>query len=84
MVIKSRDSTISLPLDTLMPMGAIKGRITLLEGGDPGNVFVLAFGIDRVANVQPDGERMRGGGVASTTARLILYHLLTFFIHILH
>jgi hypothetical protein len=53
-VIKSKDSTITLPPDTLKPMGVIKGKITLPEGGDPSKVFVLAYGIDRAAHVQSD------------------------------
>jgi hypothetical protein len=53
-VITSKASPINLPPDTLMPMGTIKGRISLPEGGDPGKVFVLAYGIDRVAIVRPD------------------------------
>jgi hypothetical protein len=54
-VVRSKDSTVHLPPDTLKPMGAIKGRITLSEGGDPQKVFICAFGIDRTVNVQLDG-----------------------------
>jgi hypothetical protein len=48
--------SISLPKDTLKPVGAIKGAIKLSGGGDPTNVYVLAFGIDRFARVKSDGS----------------------------
>lgn len=49
------DSIRTLPPDTLKPAGAIKGIIILSEGGDPRQVFVLAFGIDRFARVDTGG-----------------------------
>jgi hypothetical protein len=54
--VKNPDSTKVVPPDTLKPAGAIKGIINLSEGGDPRQVFVLAFGIDRFARVNPDGS----------------------------
>jgi len=54
--VESRDSTITVPPDTLKPAGAIKGVIRLSEGGDPRKVFILAFGIDRFAKVNVDGS----------------------------
>ncbi len=55
-IVKSKDSTVTLPPDTLKPAGALKGVIRLSEGGDPRKVFVLAFGIDRFARVNADGS----------------------------
>ena len=54
--VKNPDSTKVVSPDTLKPAGAIKGIINLSEGGDPRQVFVLAFGIDRFAKVNPDGS----------------------------
>jgi hypothetical protein len=54
--VKSKDSTLTLPPDTLKPAGAIKGVIRLSEGGDTRKVFILAFGIDRFARVNADGS----------------------------
>lgn len=54
--VKSKDSTLNLPNDTLKPAGAIKGIIKLPEGGDPRKVIVLAFGVDRFAKVNSDGS----------------------------
>jgi hypothetical protein len=54
--VKNPDSTKVVPPDTLKPAGAIKGIINLSEGGDPRQVFVLAFGIDRFARVNADGS----------------------------
>jgi hypothetical protein len=54
--VKNPDSTKVVPPDTLKPAGAIKGIISLSEGGDPRQVFVLAFGIDRFARVNADGS----------------------------
>jgi hypothetical protein len=44
--------------DTLRPAGAIKGVIRLSEGGDPRKVFVLAYGLDRMATVDSLGNFM--------------------------
>jgi fibronectin type 3 domain-containing protein len=54
-IVKYFDSTLVLPPDTLKPAGAIKGVIGLSEGGDPQKVFVLAYGLDRLAMVESDG-----------------------------
>jgi hypothetical protein len=54
--VKSKDSIVTLPPDTLKPAGALKGVIRLSEGGDPRKVFILAFGIDRFAHVNADGS----------------------------
>jgi hypothetical protein len=54
--VTNRDSTDTLPSDTLKPAGALKGIIKLSEGGDTRKVFVLAFGIDRFARVNADGS----------------------------
>lgn len=40
----------------LKPAGAVKGLISLSEGGDPRKVLVLVFGIDRFARVDTDGS----------------------------
>ncbi len=67
--LKNPDSTVVLPPDTLKPAGAIKGVIRLTEGGDPRKVFVLAYGLDRFANVETDGT-FKFGKLAETN-----YHL---------
>jgi hypothetical protein len=54
--IGNKQATDSLPPDTLKPAGALKGIISLSEGGDPRKVFILAFGIDRFAPVNADGS----------------------------
>jgi hypothetical protein len=48
--------TDTLPAATLKPAGAIRGVVSLIDGGDPSEVYVLAFGIDRFAEVQHDGS----------------------------
>lgn len=55
-IISSPDAKVKLPADTLKPSGAIRGVITLSDGGDPRKVFVFAFGIDRFATVAEDGS----------------------------
>jgi hypothetical protein len=42
--------------DTLLPGGAIKGKIRLSEGGDPAKVLILAYGTDKLAWPEPDGS----------------------------
>ena len=42
--------------DTLRPCGAIKGKIQLSEGGDPGKVLLLVFGTDKLAWPGTDGS----------------------------
>lgn len=54
--VQNSDSTVDLPADTLLPVGALKGVVKLTEGGDPRKVFVLAFGIDRFASVDSLGR----------------------------
>ena len=54
--VKSPDSTKNLGSDTLLPAGAIKGVIKLIEGGDPRKVFMLAFGLDRFALPDANGN----------------------------
>jgi hypothetical protein len=53
--VEDADTTLDLPPDTLKLVGALKGVISLSEGGDPRKVFVLAFGIDRFAAVDSLG-----------------------------
>jgi hypothetical protein len=53
--VKSKDTTVILPPDTLKPVGALKGVIRLSEGGDPRKVFILVFGVDRFARVDTSG-----------------------------
>jgi hypothetical protein len=70
--IKNKDSTVSLPADTLKPSGALKGVIKLSEGGDPRKVFVLVFGLDRFSKVNTDGTfRFQGLAEATYDLRLI-------------
>ena len=54
--VKNKDSIVILPPDTLEPAGAIKGIVKLSNGGDPRKVFVLAFGIDKFAQVDSQGS----------------------------
>jgi alpha-tubulin suppressor-like RCC1 family protein len=54
--VKSPDSSQNLGADTLLPAGVIKGVIKLIEGGDPRKVFVLAFGLDRFALPDANGN----------------------------
>ncbi|MFC1586162.1 6-bladed beta-propeller [Fibrobacterota bacterium] len=54
--VQDEDSTVQVPEDTLKPAGALKGFIYLSEGGDPRKVFILAFGINRFAQVESDGS----------------------------
>jgi len=54
--VKSPDSTKNLGADTLLPAGVVKGVIKLTEGGDPRKVFVLAFGLDRFALPDANGN----------------------------
>ncbi|MBN1575860.1 MAG: hypothetical protein JW913_04865 [Chitinispirillaceae bacterium] len=71
-VVTDEDAADTLPPDTLKPMGAIKGVISLSEGGDPRKVFVLAFGIDRFAKVEADGSfRFSGLAEGNYDLRLI-------------
>jgi hypothetical protein len=55
-VVKNMDSQVNLPADTLKPAGSIKGVVKVAEGGDPRNVYILAFGIDRFTTVNEDGS----------------------------
>ncbi len=45
-----------LPPDTLRSAGAVNGIVKLATSDDPGNVYVLAFGINRFAPVKSDGS----------------------------
>ena len=47
--------TDTLPPSKLQPAGAIRGTVSLIGGGDPSEVYILAFGIDRFAQVKHDG-----------------------------
>ena len=49
-------SNVSMSDDTLEKTGAIRGAIRLDNGGDPQNIFILAFGSDRFAQVREDGS----------------------------
>jgi sugar lactone lactonase YvrE len=42
--------------DTLKPVGAIKGKIILSEGGDPAKVLVLVYGTDKLSWAGKDGS----------------------------
>jgi len=53
--IENTDSSQILGPDTLKRPGAIRGKITLSEGGDPRKVLVLSFGVDRLTHVNSDG-----------------------------
>lgn len=55
-VLVSKESTDTLPPDTLKPVGAITGTVRLSEGDDPRKVLILAFGLDRIAHVEADGK----------------------------
>jgi hypothetical protein len=88
-LLTGRDSTVHLPPDTLKPTGAIKGVIDLSGGGEPQKMFVLAYGIDRAANVGADGSfslpdlargnysllvvSTPGGGAAPDTGIVVVY-----------
>jgi hypothetical protein len=54
--VNNNQETVHLPADTLKPAGAIKGRIILPEGGDPSNVYALAFGVDRFSICDTSGK----------------------------
>jgi hypothetical protein len=54
--IAKKTQSVSLDADTLRPMGAIKGNISLSNGGDPQQFYVLAFGINRFAKVNAGGR----------------------------
>lgn len=41
--------------DTLRPPGVVRGSVILPNGGYPGQVFILAFGLDRFCKVNDDG-----------------------------
>jgi hypothetical protein len=53
-VIAIKGSMVRLPPDTLKPAGAIRGVLRLPAGGDPQEVYIIAFGIYRF--VQPDND----------------------------
>jgi hypothetical protein len=48
-------ASVGLVPDTLRPMGVIKGRVRLAQGGDPQKIFALALGIDRFSRAGADG-----------------------------
>jgi hypothetical protein len=50
------NGTVTLPPDTLKPVGAIRGTVKLSAGGDPCEIYVLAFGIDRFTSIKADGS----------------------------
>ncbi|MBN1308494.1 MAG: hypothetical protein JXA18_11285 [Chitinispirillaceae bacterium] len=50
------EDTVEMDPVTLRPTGRIIGGIFLAEGGDPTEVYVLAFGIDRFTRVDSDGQ----------------------------
>jgi hypothetical protein len=61
-----------LPPDTLEPAGAIRGALSLLSGGNPLQVFVLAFGVDRFCQVSPDGSFVfKGFAVGVYTIKIV-------------
>jgi hypothetical protein len=54
--VESSDTSIVLPDDTLKPAGAIDGTISLPLGGNPQDVYVLAFGVLRFTTVDSGGS----------------------------
>jgi hypothetical protein len=54
--IANKDFANVLGPDTLMPSGALRGKIFLSEGGDPRKVLILSIGIDKFARVNADGS----------------------------
>ncbi|MBN1309727.1 MAG: hypothetical protein JXA18_17530 [Chitinispirillaceae bacterium] len=50
------EEPLDLPADTLLPAGAIKGSVQLVNGGNPQQVFVLAFGVDRFSQADAEGR----------------------------
>jgi hypothetical protein len=55
---------LNLPPDTLEPAGAIHGAVSLLSDGNPLQVFILAFGVDRFCQVSSDGSFLFKGFAA--------------------
>ena len=53
--VESYESSVTVPVVTLKPAGAIKGIIKLSGVDDPRKVFLLAFGVDKYARVNSDG-----------------------------
>ena len=48
------EKTVTVAPDTLKPAGALTGTVFLAGGGDPTEVYVLAFGCDRFTRVHDD------------------------------
>jgi hypothetical protein len=73
--VKGKAHCDTLPPDTLKPTGALEGIVKLFEGGDPRKVFVLAFGINKFAQVDTNG-RFTFSGLAEAKYDLRLISLL--------
>jgi hypothetical protein len=59
-IITDPKKTTEVPPQSLQAPGALRGRVLLRAGGDPRNVFVLAFGSDRFAQAKSDGAFFMG------------------------
>jgi hypothetical protein len=59
-VVRETGITTEIPPQSLQATGAIRGTVALDAGGDPGNVFILAFGSDRFAQAHDDGNFFLG------------------------
>lgn len=71
-MIDGADDKKEIDPETLKPTGVIAGELILPGGGDPTEVYVLAFGIDRFAQVKNDGTFLFGGlGEGSYHIRII-------------
>jgi hypothetical protein len=53
-LITRTDKTLTLPVATAKKPGSIRGAVNLNFGGSPSEVFVLAFGTDRLTPVKED------------------------------
>ena len=50
------DSTVELSPVVLVPAGAVKGTISLSEGGDPRKIFIVIEEVNRFAHADTDGR----------------------------
>lgn len=55
-IIPKSVSTQNLGDDTLLPPGTLIGSVELINGGFTGQIFILAFGLDRFCTVRTDGS----------------------------
>jgi hypothetical protein len=59
-IVRDTGKTTEVPPQSLQATGALRGTVVLDGGGDPGNVFILAFGSDRFVQAQSDGKFFMG------------------------